>query len=220
MVQELIFRGLAGAGLASLGFAVLFNVRGKTIFYAALTGGIGGFVYLYCFKVLNMQEGLANFYGAVALTVCAEILARRLKITVTTILACALIPLVPGGGAYRFMTAFMEGEIYKGLTYVLDTFTNAGMLCIGTLIVSALTRFFFYTRRKVQKVITIAKDSTRQVRAQFEQSRSDSRTKKRRPQEKRRLRLKKTAGSRSVEPDSRDSSGSSESFKADDQNAS
>lgn len=157
MFEELLIRGFLGAGFASLGFAVLFNVRGKSLFVAALAGGVGGFVYLFCSKKLHMEEGLANFYGAIALTICAEIMARKLKITVTTILACALIPLVPGGDAYRFMTAFLDGEIYKGLTYALDTFANAGLLCLGTLIVSALTRFFFFTRRKMRKAVDQAR---------------------------------------------------------------
>lgn len=153
MLLEIFLRGFIGAGLASLGFAVLFNVRNYYVWYAAFAGGVGGFVYLICSKMLNMDAAVSNFLGAIALTICAEIMARKLKITVTTILACALIPLVPGGDAYRFMTAFIDGDIYKGLSYALSTFTIAGMICLGTLIVSALTRFFFFTRgRSSEKV--------------------------------------------------------------------
>lgn len=99
-----------------------------------------------------MNAAISNFFGAIALTVCAEIFARRLKMTVTTFLACALIPLVPGGDAYRMMSAFMAGTIYPGLQYMLETMTIAGMLALGILLVSSLTRLFFYSRRKMVEV--------------------------------------------------------------------
>ncbi|WP_289220780.1 threonine/serine exporter family protein [Ileibacterium valens] len=165
MLLEIFLRGFIGAGLASLGFAVLFNVRNYYVWYAAFAGGVGGFVYLICSKMLNMDAAVSNFLGAIALTICAEIIARKLKITVTTILACALIPLVPGGDAYRFMTAFIDGDIYKGLSYALSTFTIAGMICLGTLIVSALTRFFFFTRGKMEKAVSSAKTKTESVKS-------------------------------------------------------
>lgn len=149
---DVVLRGFFGAGLATLGFAVLFNIRGRALLFCSIAGGFGGLVYNFCYFTLGMNAAISNFFGAVALTVCAEIFARRLKMTVTTFLACALIPLVPGGDAYRMMSAFMNGTIYPGLQYMLETMTIAGMLALGILLVSSLTRLFFYSRRKMVEV--------------------------------------------------------------------
>lgn len=151
MVQfwDIVIRGFFGAGVATLGFAVLFNLRGKALFFASAVGGLGGLAYNFCFYMLGWNAAISNFFGAVALTIGAEICARRLKMTVTTFLAGALIPLVPGGDAYRMMYAFMQDTVYPGLQYLLTTMTIAGMLALGILMVSALTRLFFYSRRKV-----------------------------------------------------------------------
>ena len=46
-----------GAILASLGFAILFNVKGDKLFTAAFIGGIGGVVY-YASLYFGNGEGL------------------------------------------------------------------------------------------------------------------------------------------------------------------
>lgn len=152
---DMVVRGFFGAGLATLGFAVLFNLRGKALFFSSVVGGVGGLAYNLCFYLFGWNAAISNFFGAVALTVCAEICARRLKMTVTTFLAGALIPLVPGGDAYRMMYAFMQDTIYPGLQYLLTTLTIAGMLALGILLVSSLTRLFFYSKRKVAEATRI-----------------------------------------------------------------
>ena len=148
---ESVFRGFCGAGIASLGFAVLFNIRGKEIIYAMLAGGIGGLVYnLLVF--FGMDAVLANFFAALALSACGEIFARMLKCTVSTFVACALIPLVPGGTAYEMMVCFLDGKIYQGLQKGLEMATISGMLTLGILTVATLTRFFFYTRQRLNRM--------------------------------------------------------------------
>lgn len=142
-LTQAIFEGLVGAFFASLGFGVLFNIPGKALWFAGIAGGVGGMVYnLVVFYTANPM--IANFAAAMALTLCAEIFARLLKTTVTTFIACALIPLVPGGNAYRMMIEFMEENLFAGLRYGLETVTIAGMLAIGILIVSVLTKFVMH----------------------------------------------------------------------------
>ena len=148
---ESVFRGFFGAGTASLGFAVLFNIRGKEIIYAMLAGGIGGLVYnLLIF--FGMDPVMANFFAAIALSSCGEIFARRLKCTVSTFVACALIPLVPGGTAYEMMVCFLDGKIYQGLQKGLEMAAISGMLTLGILTVATLTRFFFFTGQRLKKM--------------------------------------------------------------------
>ena len=88
---------LIGAFLAEIGFGVLFNIHGKKLLAAALTGTLGSLIYEL---VLLGQAGeiLAMFLAACGLCFVSELLARLMKTPVTTFLICALIPLVPGGG--------------------------------------------------------------------------------------------------------------------------
>lgn len=145
---QLIWQGFIGALLPSIGFGVLFNVRGRSLLLAGLTGGVGGLMYqfsLYC----GISDTVANFIAAASLSVCGEIFARKMKTTVSTFTAVALIPLVPGGGAYEMMVEFSRGNTLEGLMKAVHVLSISGMLCLGILTVSTITRFFFYSRRKI-----------------------------------------------------------------------
>lgn len=148
LLVSVLWEGFLGSFLASIGFGVLFNVRSRALILAGLTGGIGGMVYKLALAG-RLGDPMANFLAAMALSVLGEIFARRLKTTVTTFTACALIPLVPGGAAYEMMVEFSQGRPMLGLTKLMDVVTISGMLAIGILSVSTLTRFFFYSKRKI-----------------------------------------------------------------------
>lgn len=143
-----LWEGLIGATLASVGFGVLFNVRGKALALAGITGGIGGLGYKAALE-WNLGDPMSNFLAAIAISILGEIFARKLKTTVTTFTACALIPLVPGGTAYEMMVEFSQNHPLLGLSKLMDVITISGMLAIGILFVSTLTRFFFYSKRKI-----------------------------------------------------------------------
>lgn len=140
-------QGFLGAGLASLGFGVLFNVRGKNLLLAGFTGAIGGMIYEYC-SSCSWPEGLSCFVAALVIGILGEIFARLQKTMMTTFTACALIPLVPGGTAYEMMVDFATGQIAQGASRAVDLLSISGMLAIAIIIISTLTRFFFYSKRK------------------------------------------------------------------------
>lgn len=149
MATALFLKGFLGAGLATLGFGVLFNVRNRNLLYAGLTGAVGGTIYEYC-VLIKMSEGLACFLAALVIGILGEIFARKGKTTVTTFTACALIPLVPGGMAYEMMVDFTMGDISGGAVKFVSMLSVSGMLAFAILIVSTMTRFFFYSKRKVR----------------------------------------------------------------------
>lgn len=149
LFYQVIWKGLIGALLPSIGFGVLFNVRNTSLFLAGLTGGIGGLMYQLCLYC-GLNDSIANFIAAVALSICGEIFARKMKTTVSTFTAVALIPLVPGGGAYEMMVSFSQGNTLAGLMKGVHVLSVSGMLCLGILTVSTITRFFFYSKRKLE----------------------------------------------------------------------
>lgn len=136
--------------VASLGFGILFNIKGKNLLLAGIGGGISGMVYksgLAC----GCSEMMAMFLASLAFSVYSELMARICKTPVTTYIVCALIPLVPGGGMYRMMQQAIFGDVDAALSIGLDTLLIAGVLAFGILIASTLMRALFpHDKRKVR----------------------------------------------------------------------
>lgn len=139
--------------LASLGFAILFNIRGDKLFAAALIGGCGGISY-YMSMELGCSQVLALFIASCLISILSEVFARILKCPATTFLICALIPLVPGGGMYYTMLALVRDNIDAAINAGVDTIVQAGSIVIGcTFVSSAMKMMNQYKFRKQAKQI-------------------------------------------------------------------
>lgn len=125
--------------IASLGFGIIFNIKGKNLIFAALGGGLSWFCYL-CFSRQNISDVLSFFLSSVIFSIYSEICARLLKTPVTTIVICALIPLVPGAGMYYTMYETITGNVSGAIELGLTTIANAGSLALGVIFVSTITR--------------------------------------------------------------------------------
>ena len=86
----------------SLGFAALFNIHGKKIWFAALGGCLSWAVYL-AVEFITPSPYVCGFWSTVAITLYAECMARIHKTPVTVFLVSATIPLIPGAALYRTM---------------------------------------------------------------------------------------------------------------------
>lgn len=139
---------VGGSFIASLGFGILFNIKGKNLLFAAIGGSLGGFLYQQCID-MGLSEINAMFFASMGFSFYSEILARIAKTPVTTFIICALIPLVPGGGMYRTMLAAIQGDVMKALTTGLNTMITAGALVLGILLISTLMKAI--TKRKLAK---------------------------------------------------------------------
>ncbi|MGY0375095.1 threonine/serine exporter family protein [Clostridium sp. JNZ J1-5] len=125
--------------LASLGFGVIFNIRGKNLFFASLGGSIGWFFYLLSLEYYPSKV-FALFVGSLAISIYSEVMARVLKTPVTTFMICAMIPLVPGAGMYYTMLESIQGNIDKSLTLGLQTIGGAGAIAVATVLVASTTK--------------------------------------------------------------------------------
>ena len=74
MSDHLIVAAIS-AYLATLGFAILFNIRGAKLWAAAAGGSIGGFAYVFLVKQ-GMGAVMALFLAAVLFSLYSEICAR------------------------------------------------------------------------------------------------------------------------------------------------
>ena len=126
--------------IASLGFGVLFNIRGRNLIFAGIGGGIAWFVYELCL-LSGFSDITALFIGSVTLSIYGEFAARILKSPVTIFVICALIPLVPGKGMYNTLLASVQGDVYLSLEVGLHTLLSAGAIAIGVMLVSTISKF-------------------------------------------------------------------------------
>lgn len=126
---------------ATVGFGVLFNIKGKKLYLAGIGGMLGGVIYSFC-KMNELPEALSLFYAGVGFALYSEIFARICHTPVTTFIICALIPLVPGKGMYETMRYAVAGDAQTALQTGLDTLIYAGALALGIILVSTLMRFF------------------------------------------------------------------------------
>ncbi|WP_315069984.1 threonine/serine exporter family protein [uncultured Clostridium sp.] len=136
---------------ASFGFGIIFNIRGKKLIFAALGGGLSWFCYLFLTenKISNI---LSMFISSIIFSIYSEICARYLKTPVTTLVVCALIPLVPGSGMYYTMYETIRGNIHGAVALGLDTIYSAGTLSLGVIFVSTITRQVTNLKKVRQKL--------------------------------------------------------------------
>lgn len=136
------------AFIATFGFCILFNIRGKNLFYTSLGGGITWFLYLLTVHYSNSNI-FALFIASIVAGLYSEIMARVLKSPVTTFSICAIIPLVPGGGMYNTMLESIQGNVNKSLATGLNTLASAGAIAVGILLASSFTKLvLFFTKKK------------------------------------------------------------------------
>lgn len=134
MIEQIIV-----AFFASLGFGIIFNIKGKNLIFAAIGGGLSWFCYLFLIqnKISNI---LSLFIASIIFSIYSEICARSLKTPVTTLVICALIPLVPGAGMYYTMYETILGNVGGAVKLGIDTLASAGALALGVIFVSTITK--------------------------------------------------------------------------------
>ncbi|PRR81964.1 threonine/serine exporter family protein [Clostridium vincentii] len=127
--------------VASIGFGVMFNIKGKNLFFAALGGGLGWLVYSLGLS-FDFSAISSLFIASVFFSIYSEVFARILKTPVTTLLICCLIPLVPGAGMYNAMYQAITSNLSGAIELAVDTTARAGTLSSGIILVSTITRQF------------------------------------------------------------------------------
>jgi uncharacterized membrane protein YjjB (DUF3815 family) len=137
------------AFISSLGFGILFNVRGKNLLIASMGGGLGWLLYSLIISS-GGAEIVALFIASIVISIFSEVFARIMKSPVTVFLICALIPLVPGGGMYYTTFEAVQGNINESIVLGIQTLFNAASIAVGIILVSTISKIF--TRLKMNKM--------------------------------------------------------------------
>lgn len=138
------------AFIGTFGFSVLFNVRGKRLFFASL-GGLIAWLFFVIFKIFIPSEVTIYFIVALIASLYAEIMARLLKTPTTTFIITALIPLIPGSSLYYTMSYAFQSDLEKFMNKGIYTLELASSLALGVIIASAFIKLIFRKNRLSSK---------------------------------------------------------------------
>ena len=101
IVLDIIIKSI-WAGVAAIGFAILFNVPKRTIYAIAAIGFVGGLVK---FSAIHFNLGIVfgSFLGATAVGIFSIQMAHIRKSPPLVFSIPSVIPMVPGFFAYKMM---------------------------------------------------------------------------------------------------------------------
>ena len=125
--------------LGTLGFNILFNIRGKKLLFATLGGLISWAVFLALGPVFP-SEALRYFLSAATITVYGEVLARLEKTPTTTFLVPSIIPLIPGSALYYTMNYALNKQWSQFAQQAFYTLQLALSLAVGIIAVTTIIR--------------------------------------------------------------------------------
>ena len=148
MTFDEIIQVLAGF-IGTLGFGVLFNVRGKRLLVGAVGGLLSWLLFILINKVVH-NEPVAYFAVSVAISAYAEIMARVLKTPTTAFIITGLIPLIPGGSLYYTMAYAFESDINKFVSKAVYTLELAAALALGVITVTTIVKIINKITQKVK----------------------------------------------------------------------
>lgn len=127
------------AFLGSLGFAILFNVRGVRLVIAAL-GGLISWALFLALNCINTNDAVNYFLVALAVSLYAEIMARVFKTPTTTFITTSLIPLIPGSSLYYTMAFAFSSDLERFFEKAIYTLQLASALALGIIIATTVVR--------------------------------------------------------------------------------
>ncbi len=139
--------------LGTLGFNILFNIRGRKLIFASLGGLISWSVFLGL-QPLFADEAIRYLLSAAVVTVYGEVLARVEKTPTTTFLVPSVIPLIPGGALYYTMNYALNKQWSQFAHQAFYTLQLALCLAVGIIAVTTTVRLVtgFLTWKKTRNV--------------------------------------------------------------------
>ncbi len=138
-----IFAGFVG----SIGFAVLFNIRGIKLWITALGGLLSWLLFVLLSKCIAGEPAI-YFIIALVISLLAELMARVLKTPAATFITTSLIPLIPGSSLYYTM-AYAFGENFENfLKKGVYTLELAAALALGIIVSTTLARILYHKKIK------------------------------------------------------------------------
>nr|WP_054757712.1 threonine/serine exporter family protein [Liquorilactobacillus satsumensis] len=133
--------------LATLGFGIILNIPHRALNSCGWVGGVLGWMaYLFAWH-LHAGTMLSNVTGgALVIGLSSMVMARRLKMPMILFNIPSLVPLVPGGQAYKAVRSFAAGNDLGAIDYLVQVTMIAGSIAMGFFISELVARAYFRLR--------------------------------------------------------------------------
>ncbi len=138
---------IISAFFATMGFALLYNIRRKNLIIASLCGAFSWMVYLIADGITNSLV-IPYFISGISIALYSELAATIFKSPATVYLIPGIIPLVPGLTIYRTMEACLFGDIQGFAEGLVNTLKIGGAISLGLILISS---FFKILRTRLYK---------------------------------------------------------------------
>src|SRR5574344_436829 len=120
------------ASLASLGFAMVFNVPKQTLRYCAL-GGCLVYDLRTIFLSLNFGIEISTFIASAIIGLIALFWSRKYKIPRPVYTVASIIPILPGTYAFSAMIALIDINRYGANAQLIEIFIHNGLKVVAVL---------------------------------------------------------------------------------------
>lgn len=131
----------------TLGFNVLFHLRGKKLLLSTLGGLLSWGIFL-ALEPLFPGEATRYLLSASVITIYSEIFARLEKTPTTTFLVPSIIPLIPGGALYYTMNYALNEQWSQFANQAFYTLQLALSLAVGIIAVTTVVRLLTALKTK------------------------------------------------------------------------
>ncbi len=127
--------------IGTVGFGILFNIRGMKLVVAAC-GGILSWGLFLLFDLWLDNDPINYFVVALCVSLYAEVMARVLKTPASTFITTSLVPLIPGGSLYYTMASAFDSDFSLFLERATATLLLASALALGIIAATTATGLF------------------------------------------------------------------------------
>ncbi len=142
------FPQLIAALLGTLGFALVFKMKGSYLFLVSAGGFCTYGVYLII-TFFGCSEFIAAFVAAMLVALLSEILARALKAPTVIFLTTVSISIVPGSGLYYSMRYLLLQDLASFAEAFKSTCSIAAGIVCGIVIISVTMKIFVAIKGRI-----------------------------------------------------------------------
>ena len=133
--------------IGCIGFSILFNIHDLGVLICPFGAAIVWVIF--CITEGLTESGIMGyFWGAVAASAYAEIMARIRKFPAISYLVISIFPLIPGSGVYYTMNYAVRGNMEQFASHGMYTAAIAGIMAVGILLVSTAVRVYHHWKTR------------------------------------------------------------------------
>lgn len=136
--------------LAAASFGIMFNVP-KSLLVKCGTVGMAGWMVYYFLSENNIDPLPSTVAASFTIALIGQVYARIYKTPVIIFTIAGIIPLVPGGTAYRAMRLFVENDYGAAISLAAKAFMISGSIALGLILSDVFYQVILRRKPSAQK---------------------------------------------------------------------